>query len=288
MKNIFDSTISVYNGMYDTTGNAITLRTFLVSQKYKDDVLRLRSTKDKEGRDRIKKRLPQACVSGLFSPSRKATNLVKHSGAICIDIDGKDNVGLDMNVVKSELQKLPQVAYVSFSASGKGLFVIIPLKYPDWHRLQFKQLQLDFANMGIVIDPACGDVARMRCYSYDSNPYINENAILYEGYYTESVLSESKPVIHDDVLEKISRCCDVIDKNGIDITGDYHAWFTICSALASLGEDGRYFFHVCSRQNPNYNRDAADRKFSSILRTNKRIGVGSFFSICLMYGITYI
>ena len=38
-----------------------------------------------------------------------------------------------------------------------------------------------------MIDKACGDVCRMRCVSYDPEPYINLNADPYRGYYKEPV-----------------------------------------------------------------------------------------------------
>ena len=69
-----------------------------------------------------------ACISGIFQPTRKAENLVKHSGLICVDIDRQDNLQIDnWDEVKQELSKLPQIAYASLSVSGNGYFVTIPL-----------------------------------------------------------------------------------------------------------------------------------------------------------------
>lgn len=287
-KDIFDTSVSVYNGFKDVYGSTCTLRAFLSDKKHVSEIERLRSLPTKEERNEIKKRLPQACISGVFSPTRKAENLVKHSGLICLDVDRKDNQDIDnWTDLKQELAKLPQVAYISLSVSANGYFLILPLRYPEFHKQQFEQLKRDFSKMGITIDPACGDVTRMRCLSYDPHPYINPDAVPYEGYYVEP-----KPFINyqysgDGVLDKVAKCCASIGQKGIDITGDYRSWFVVGCALASLGEQGRQFFHACSGQNPKYNRAETDKKFTNLLRTGKRIGIGSFFEICKDYGITF-
>ena len=287
-KDIFDTEISVYNGVRDVYGTTCKLRAFLFDKKHVPEIEHLRSLPTKEERNEIKKRLPMACISGIFQPTRKAENLVKHSGLICVDIDRQDNLQIDnWDEVKQELSKLPQIAYASLSVSGNGYFVIIPLRYPDYHKGQFEKLKRDFERMGIVIDRACGDVSRMRCLSYDAEPYINANAIPYEGYYAEPKPAASYQYSGDEVLDKVAKCGKRIETSGIDITGDYQSWFTVGCALASLGENGRQFFHACSSQNPTYKPTECDKKFDNLLRTGKRIGIGSFFEICKDYGITF-
>ena len=287
-KDIFDTEISVYSNVKDVYGTTCPLRTFLLDEKHIGEIERLRSLHTKEERNEIKRRLPQACVSGVFAPTRKTENLQRHSGLICLDVDRKDNQDIDnWKDLKKELAKLPQVTYASISASGNGYFLILPLRYPEFHRQQFEQLKRDFAKMGIAIDPACGDVTRMRCLSYDPDPYINVEAVPYEGYYVEPKPFIAYRYSGDGVLDKVSKCCERIEAYGIDITGDYQSWFTVGCALASLGERGRQFFHVCSSQNPKYSREETDKKFANLLRTGKRISVGTFFKICEDYGITF-
>ena len=91
-KDIFDVEISVYNGVKDVYGTTCKLRDFLFSKKHVSEIERLRSLPTKEEKNEVKKRLPMACISGLFQPTRKAENLVRHSGLICVDIDRKDNL----------------------------------------------------------------------------------------------------------------------------------------------------------------------------------------------------
>lgn len=285
--NIFDTEISIYNGVRDVYGITGTVWTFLTDREHIQEIEHLRSLPTKEKRNEAKKRLPQACISGVFSPTRKADNLIKHSRLICVDIDRQDNLQIDnWDEVKQELGKLPFIAYIGLSVSGNGYFAIIPLRYPDYHRQQFEQLKRDFGRMGINIDVACGDVCRMRTISYDPAPYINRNAVSYEGYYVEP----KPPVSYQysgDAMDKVAKCCDLIEASGIDVTSDYRSWITIGFALASLGEQGRQFYHACSMQNQAYNHAETDKKFTNLLRTGQRIGIGSFFEICKNFGIIF-
>lgn len=288
-RDIFDREISVYNGVKDIYGTSCKLATFLFDRKHIEEIARLRSLPTKEERNEVKRRLPQACISGIFRPTRRAENLVRHSGLICVDIDKQDNGHIEnWSELKNELSKLKEIAFVSQSVSGSGYFLIIPLKYPQHHKQQFEQLKRDFERLGVKIDRACGDVSRMRCLSYDESPYINADAIPYTGYYVEP-----KPVYNyqysggDDILDRVAKCCERIEASGTDITGNYDSWFTVGCALSSLGESGRAYFHAVSSMSEKYNHAECDRKFTNLLRTGKRIGIGSFFEICKDYGITF-
>lgn len=289
---IFQTHISVYNGVTDNTGTTMPLGTFLFCKEYKDDILRLRAVFDKEKCNALKRSLPQATISGVFSPTRAKNYLSQHSGLICVDIDAKDNPDiLDWETLKQNLSVLPQIAYCALSVSGKGLFIIIPLRYAQKHLLQFRQLRMDFSKMGIVIDQACSDITRLRCLSYDEHPIINENATLYEGVYVE------KPKYHsfhpyliykgENTLSDVAACCRKINERGIDITTSYDDWLKVGCALATFGENGRSLFHICSQQNAKYNAAKTDKMFTDLLRRNyQQVNIGTFFWMCKQHGIT--
>lgn len=289
---IFQTHISVYNGVTDNTGTIMPLGTFLFCKEYKDDILRLRVVFEKEKRIALKRSLPQATISGVFSPTRAKNNLSQHSRLICVDIDAKDNPNiLDWETLKQELSVLPQIAYCALSVSGKGLFLVIPLRYPEKHLQQFRQLQIDFRKMGIMIDSACSDITRLRCLSYDEHPIINEDATLYEGVYVE------KPKYHsfhpyliykgESTLAEVAVCCRKINERGIDITTSYDDWLKVGCALATLGENGRTLFHICSQQNAKYNVAKTDKMFTDLLRRNyQQVNIGTFFWMCKQHGIT--
>lgn len=283
---IFQNQISVYNGVTDNTGTRMPLGTFLFCKEYKDDILRLRAVFDKEKRNALKRSLPQATISGVFSPTRAKNNLSQHSGLICVDIDAKDNPDiLDWETLKQDLSVLPQIAYCALSVSGKGLFLVIPLRYPEKHLQQFRQLQIDFRKMGIMIDSACSDITRLRCLSYDEHPIINENATLYEGVYVEKPKHKSFPTCFiyegENTSAEVAVCCRKIQQCGIDITASYDDWLKVGCALATLGESGRALFHICSRQNAKYNAAKTDKMFADLLRRNyQQVNIGTFFWMC--------
>ena len=284
-----DIQISVYRGVRDTKGHISTLFEFLNYVEY-DAIQELRSCTDQNRRKQIKLSLPQATISGIFSPTRAAGNLVRHSGLICVDIDGKDNphIANFNTLIEDTLSQLEEVAYASRSVSGNGYFVIIPLKYPEAHKAHFEKLVRDFAALDIVIDRACGDVSRLRCQSFDLHQYINLSAKPYEGLY-----HEPKPIRPTytynfsgiDAEDKVMQLCREIANRGIDLTGSYDDWIKIGAALSSLGESGRQWFHLCSAQNQKYNAAECDRKFNNLLRSNRRIGIGTFFYLCKNAGL---
>lgn len=291
---IFNVYVSVYNGVKDIKGTYTLLSNFLNSVRHRDEILHLRTLPDKESRDAIKVSLPLVTVSGVFGYPRSKATLQQHTGFICIDIDGKDNTQFEhIEDVFPLLSSRPEVAYVARSVSGNGYFAIIPLLYPDLHELQFDQLREDYKRIGINLDASCRDVCRLRCVSYDEHPYINEQAEPYSGVFVEpDFAKEHEPLVPTslremDDLKKVERCCSKISEHGIDITGDYESWKSVGMALASLGENGRKYFHICSRQYAKYNFAETERKFTNLIRTTRSVNIGTFFFICRQYGITY-
>lgn len=240
----------------------------------------------------IKLSLPQATISGVFAPTRSAENLVRHSGLICVDIDKKDNLHISNfdTLIPDVLRHIDEVAYAAHSVSGNGYFVIIPLKYPTHHKAQFEKLVRVFADMGINIDRACGDVCRLRCQSYDIHQYVNMSAKPFTGIY-----QEPKPIRPSfnydyngiDTEDKVADLCREINQQHIDLTGTYDDWVKIGAALSSLGENGRHWFHICSSQNGGYNAIECDHKFDNLLRSNRRIGIGTFFHYCKNAGLEF-
>ena len=225
MKSFQEIEITVYRGVKDRIGHLSTLHDFLTNVDV-SAIAELRSYTDAERKRQIKMSLPQATISGVFSPTRSAENLVQHSELICVDIDRKDNEHIENfdTLIEDVLSRIEEVAYAAHSVSGKGYFVVIPLRYPQLHKAQFEQLVRVFADMGIYIDRACGDVCRLRCQSYDKHPYINLDAKPFSGIYREP----KKPrqwcqcgYTESDVEEKVARLCREVAMRHIDLTANY-------------------------------------------------------------------
>ena len=283
--------ISVYRGVRDTIGHKSTLYDFL-NYVDVDAIKELRSTNDPERKKEIKMSLPQATISGVFAPKRSSDNLVKHSGLICVDIDRKDNghIGNFDNLIPDALRDIEEICYVSHSVSGAGYFCIIPLKYPEKHKQHFEALVRDFESMGVNIDKACGDVCRLRCQSYDLHQYINLSAMPYTKLYREEKqirprFDYCQSFSNSDTHEKVGMLCREIAHQHIDLTVNYDDWMKVGAALSSLGESGRQWFHLCSSMNPGYNPEECDRKFTNLLKSARRIGIGTFFYACQRAGL---
>lgn len=285
--NILEKNISVYRNVFDREGTLMKMCDFLFSD-YRRIVEGVRACSDDAEKKRLKAQLPCATISGVFAPTRSAGNLVEHSGAICIDIDKQDNEEQDFTKLKRDLCSLQEAAFVSYSASGQGLFVIIPIAYPERHKEHFYSLQKDFEKMNIIIDAQCKDVSRLRLASYDDEPYVNLNAVPYLYTRKPSQPQEWRHVSHyigDGDLEKqvewlVTEC----ERMCLNLTDDYQNWFRIGFALSNLGENGRGFYHRLSRMSGKYNRPDCDKKYNALLG-KARISLDFFFDYLAKWGI---
>ena len=285
---ILDTSISIYGNVTDRSGHVGTLGDFLrlcIANKEIVDRLR-RSTSDDE-KKQIKTQLPAATISGVFAPTRATKNLTRHSGLICVDIDHCE----DCAAIMAQLADMENVAFVSRSVSGHGVFAIIPLAYPDKHKQQFEALRRYFRNIGIELDRQCSDITRLRVISYDPDAVIRLDAVPYRGIYEEprhrDTYTHSRYKGEDWTLKNVAKCVDKILSARVDITDGYNNWRDVGFSLASLGESGRDFFHAVSSIYPGYNREQCDRKFTELCKSVNRIHINTFFEICRNYGITY-
>lgn len=285
---LFDKKISVYEGIHGTDEYKIaTVRQFLFDypKQYEKEIMAVRSAPTEDKQKRLKKSLPMATISGLFS-NYSAAGLVEHSGLLAVDIDGKDNPGADMELLKKDLATVPQIAYIGLSCRGNGLYCVVPIAHPQLHDRHFAAIKDYFSSKGINIDSGCGDITRTRFVSFDPTPYVNEKAIKF----TKTKFVEHRPpsprIEGNNTVDLVMAYCREIEDKGVDITADYNiGWRQVGFALASLGEAGRTPFHMVSRQNPDYNERETDRKFDNLVRKGKDVGIGTFFYICNEHGI---
>lgn len=175
---ILETPITVFDSVTSTNGHVTSLAEFLNNASSHQLIQQIRMTEDKVERTRLKSGLPCATISAICPDGRKADDAFEHTGLICIDIDGQDNPGFGSGAeLKAEVCKVAEVAYCSLSASGNGCFAIFQLSHPENHLGHFLALQRLFrSRLSIVIDGQCKDVKRLRFASYDSEPYINDNA----------------------------------------------------------------------------------------------------------------
>lgn len=298
--NIHETPITIFDSVTSTNGRVASLAEFLNDASSNQLIQQIRMTEDKVERIRLKSGLPCATISAICPDVRKAEDAFEHTGLICIDIDGQDNPRFGSSAeLKAEVCKVAEVAYCSLSASGNGCFAIFRLSHSENHLGHFLALQRLFkARLGIVIDGQCKDVKRLRFASYDSEPYINDNA---EPFRIIDAATNPKPnptkttvamgqrtwnATPETTLDKVARLTEEVVRRGIDLTDEYSNWIKIGMALANLGEAGREFFHAVSSVYPCYDRAKADTKFTNLLRTTRKVTIATFFHQCEAHGVT--
>ena len=295
----------------------------LLENKYTPYINDIRTSSNEEERKFLKSKLPAITPSGVFS-KRKADCLVEPTNLICIDIDGKDNPSIsDMEELKKKLSKLSYIMYCGLSASGKGLFCIIPYKDYRNHKLHFNALEQEFKDMGIVVDSSCSDIGRLRFYSYDEYPYANPDAEIYTRT-LEKVPEIKQSRFHQktDIVHNSNQTHQNIDKNTMsleefflsptnmdyasatplsktqkverllkrvieekkDITLIQKDWIAICCIIKNLfGDEGRELFHQVSSFYPKYDYDEADDEYSKD-RSKYLYNTDRLFEIAAKYG----
>jgi hypothetical protein len=138
--------------------------------KSKDIVEKIRSYKDKNKRNEIKKDLPAICFSGEFN-KRKDSSIINHSGLICLDFDNFENES-KLKKRRKELEEDKYSMAVFTSPSGNGLKVIVKIpRDVDKHRTYFNSLQNYYDCE--YFDVTCKNISRVCYESYDPNIYIN-------------------------------------------------------------------------------------------------------------------
>ncbi|MDO9152309.1 MAG: BT4734/BF3469 family protein [Paludibacter sp.] len=187
----------------------ISLNDWLITDRFKKQILTLRNAPTKEAMDKLKLSLPCAMPSLLFDGN--------HSGFIAVDIDGinhGDNLEYTPVQLKEKVSGIVNVFYCGYSASGLGVWALIPLYDTNRHIEHFRALEVVFKNIGLVIDAGCSNVNRLRFCSYDSEPYINEDAVPFSlVLVSEPKLKFTVPdfVKSDNVFEKFNQTADVIN-----------------------------------------------------------------------------
>lgn len=276
--NLKEITVSVYDGVTDRSGRLDSLHNFLFRPRI-DLIMALRTAPDPDQQKRLKRLLPQATVSGIFAPVRRADALVRHSGLLCVDIDAKDNPNLRLH--PRSFADMEEVAVAMRSVSGRGVFLIVPVSEPASHRLHFRAFQRVMQRRGVVIDRCCSDVCRLRCQSYDPEAWVNPSPRVFTELDMEVAAAQPRHpafvAAPGSELESVDREIDRLTRAGIDITAPYGDWVRLCGALSKLGEAGRERFKRLSSLHPRYNPRECDRMFDAALRRNPPIGLGTFY-----------
>lgn len=266
------TTISIYKNIHDTKSrDTIGLDIFLdaiQSGKWQDKVLAIRLIKDHDERQQAKKGLPYVTLSGIFGENRSIQGLSAHSGFIGMDID---NLGTDLEGVRSLLIKDPYVYSCFTSCSGTGMCVIFKID-PEKHREAFDGLASYLVNQyQLIVDPSGKDVSRPRYVSYDPELFTNPNSLQFRKYLPKEKKRKVQATIF--VQDEFERIIGEMAQANISCVDDYRDWVSIGFGLAhKFGEAGRSYYHVLSSCSSKYEASICDRQYTYCLRGNGRDG----------------
>jgi len=222
-KNIFDK----YSPIYVDT---LEILKRIKDGNSKELIDKIRTEKDSDVRDNLKKRLPSICFSGRFG-QRGDKFLLEHSGLICLDIDQINPE--DLEKIKADLVKDEHVFSCFVSPSGNGLKLLVKITPgPANHKGQFLALE-DYFNskvenylstkknqkklkggfkkidekqgefLRVHVDKSGKDVSRVCYESYDSEIYWNDESEIWYEVKSEEV--SQKTVEDQDIIISLLR-----------------------------------------------------------------------------------
>lgn len=225
MKSVLNVAVSCFKRYDDPNPIDINLLTFINSRKHKDRIDLIRAMETKKQRDDEKALLPCITPSGTFN-YRHEKGIIKHSGLVQFDIDYKGNEHIDnFETLSHEIGKLPYVAYCGFSASGYGIWGLVPIAYPDKHKLHLQALKNVFKQFGIKCDSAPSNVASLRGYSYDDKAYINENACLFTQVSRAQDIKVTRNGNYEATIEqRFDRAIKKTQQNELFMDGAKHSF----------------------------------------------------------------
>jgi len=249
-----------------------------------------------------KPNLPAITPSLQYKVNGKRGNksdIIQHTGFIQYDIDFKENKHItNYFELKEQLKKIPEIVSCMLSVSGNGFWGLVAISDTSKHLQHFQALENAFKSINIVIDTACKDIGRLRGYSYDKEPYINENAKVFTALYEPRKPKKIIPKINNysngnntySNKTRVESCLNKIQAQNIDITADYHTWVQLAYSIASeFGISGKQYFHITSQYYSGYNYKESDTLYSNACKNNAiKVDISLFFKVCKENNITFL
>ena len=245
--------------------------------KWKSVIDPVRIESDKEKRKTLKELVPAVSASCTCS-KRNQANVIEHSGIICIDVDGQNN----MDPFKTDPYTF--ACFKSISGNGIAIFVKIDSKK---HKESFKWLQQYYHNTyGITVDPAPQNIVSLRFVSYDPELFINDKSKIAKTISEAKTKTHSLPmVLSQDKVGEYVR--EAVQRN-LNIAPTYKEYLELGFAIASgFGESGREYYHALCSRSEKYNSLQCDRQYDICLKGGDKggIGVGTFYYLLKQAGI---
>lgn len=159
----------------------------------------VRREPDKSLRDKLKRKLPAVCFSGRFR-SRKDSEIIDHSGFICLDFDGFSSWD-ELMEHREDLASLDYTYALFVSPSGNGLKMIVKIpKDPENHTRYFAALDQYIGSE--YFDSTSKNISRVCYESYDPEIYINKDSLLWDQMSDVGISEVSQEQIHLPVTDR--------------------------------------------------------------------------------------
>jgi hypothetical protein len=230
---------SIFDSVTSKTPKSITLTEFregIETGEYSDQVSKVRAITDKKARDEVKRKiLPCITVSGEFDGGHLAADLKQHSGLICIDFDLADNPQM-YGQAESWRDSIAEdqfcrMAFVS--ASGNGVAAICRID-GERHGEAFDALTAYFrGSHGLIADPSCRDVCRLRFVSWDSDCKTNPNARIFTRYSLAQKESETPAPALVQLAMAPERRAEIASALEVMIPDNRQQWLDVGMAIQS-------------------------------------------------------
>lgn len=277
---------------------AITLAEFvhmISGPAYQISIAQVRNQADESTRRSFKSALDYVTPSGLFTPTRKASNLLQHSALAILDFDHVAN----LETTRLQLSADPYALVLFVSPSGDGLKLIVnvtPGLDKDSHKQLYADLSLYYKQtygLDQILDDKTSDVSRPCYVSYDPDVIVNPTASLYTSKGLVTTLTRKKPKTDyqlaadaTDIERHVATVIERIEAAQINITDDdYHTWYVLAFCLSTLGESGRDYFHRLSQLSPKYDAANTEHKFDEALKNCRFTTPWKFFDVAKAHGI---
>ena len=251
------------------------LRVF--GEKYKGDLKRARDIYEEEGHGsetykRIKTSLPCFIYGGVCPTGSNPNDCnLRPSGLITIDIDQHDNEGVDLDFYREEILKMKGVVGVYKSLSGKGLWILLLVKFPDKTREHYKYFaRLLKQKFGLNVDEQCKNLSRKRVLGYnpDWKDFTNLRDIeefelmLFEDFESDATVDSlfvappriksygSNGYYKGDIKERVHWAIEEAIRRGY-YANKYNIWYyAACDCKAF--DDGYELFRNISNNHPEF------------------------------------
>ena len=271
---------------------------------------KLRTIRQKaEARGYKGRSLPYVTLSGVFSYCSDAC-LVSHSGLLCIDLDGVEDVEGLKQLLTADGHFFTPLAFRSPSGNGVKWVIVIDLQKADhktWFHAVRNYLLANYALTGKQVDSQCQNVSRACFLCHDPQAYVNLDVnepelpfepIAWAGKSMEArkpstaairkpVSANSQPLLPMEELAKARAVVRELLRRGANVADSYGDYLKLGFALANgLGSDGRELYHQLCSTSPKYREGDCERKWQECMsRNDGRTTIATFYNMAKLAGI---